>query len=126
MASHPARAPAPLRAHSRQRSAQSSVRVSSIVHGHGLADRVQRVARRSTRPFAPFRDDTAYQLGILLELYRPLRNAGYFFDDFFDQRPLAIQTADSGGAAALLHPGLRLGVRIHLVQGPHGTLAGVA
>src|ERR1700724_2486938 len=110
MAFHPAQAEARRPVASPQRSAQASIQVSSVVHGHGLTDRTQRIARRSPRTLASLGDDTAYQFGILLKLLRPFRDRGHFLDDLFDQRRLAFQAADTRAAATLLHPRLSVGV----------------
>src|SRR5258708_8890258 len=111
MAFHSAQAAARRPVASPQRSAQASIQVSStVIHGHGLTDRVQRIARRSPRALAPLGDDTAYQFGILFELLRPFRDRGHFLDDLFDQRRLAFQAADTRAAATRLHPGLSVGV----------------
>ena len=91
-----------------------------------MSDGIHGVARHGPRPLAPLRDDTAYQVRILLELLRPLGDAGHLLDDFLDERRLAFQAADSGGAAALLYPLLGLGCRIYFVQIPNRTFIGIA
>ena len=69
-----------------------------------------RIARRCARALATLGDDTPDQLGILLELLSALGDRRHLLDDLLDQRRLAFQAADPGGAATLLHPGLGVGV----------------
>src|ERR1700689_1254649 len=79
-------------------------------------------ACRGARLLPAFGQDGGDHVGIFLEFLRPLAHAGDLLDDAFDQRLLAIEAADAGGAAALIDPLPRGLVRIQLVQIPHRAL----
>src|SRR3984885_6471880 len=93
---------------------------------HRATHLIEGGACRGARLLPAFGQDGGDHVGIFLEFLRPLAHAGDLLDDAFDQRLLAIEAADAGGAAALIDPLPRGLVRIQLVQIPHRALLRVA
>src|SRR5882724_2412518 len=81
---------------------------------------------RIARLVGAFRNDTAHQLRIVLELLRPAAHARNLLHDLIDDRLLAVETADARRPAALVDPLAGAVVRVDLVQIPDGALLRVA
>src|SRR5690348_12105293 len=82
---------------------------------HGVPHGIHRGARGIARLLGALGHDVAHELGILLELLRAFADRGDLIDHLLDQRFLALETADAGGAAAVRGPGACLVARVDLV-----------
>src|SRR6185436_7789517 len=99
---------------------------STIRESHRLLHVIEGLARDASRLLAALGDDAAHQIRTVLELLRALPHRGDFLDHPLDEWLLAVEATNTGRAAAILHPCLRLGARVELVQIPHRTFFRIA
>src|SRR4051812_47252003 len=130
MASPPARAqaqrPAPRRRWTPLSSAQVCfLRAAPCSLGpevHRTTNFIERLSRRIARLVSTFRNDTAYELWILLEFLGPLAQVGNFLHHLVNHGLFAFETADASRATAFARPRPGCIVRVDLVQVPDGPL----
>ena len=82
--------------------------------------------RQLARPLAAVGNDVAHQARIVEVYLRALAHRLLFLEDGLDYRLFALQTADAGAAASLLHPVLDSIIRINFVEFPHRAFFRIA
>src|SRR5262252_1318300 len=98
----------------------------SVVQAHHLAHLPHRLAGDLARLVAAVGDEVADERGIVEVLLRPFAHRALLGQHFVDDRLLALETADAGATAPLLHPGLGWRVRVDEVELPHRAFVRIA
>src|SRR5688572_21435783 len=99
---------------------------SPVLQAHGLADLGHCLTRGLPRALATCANDATHELGVLLVFAGTLANGREILQHRLDERFLAVQATDARRTTTSLDPGLRLFVRIDLVQVPDRALVRVA
>src|SRR5690606_6186769 len=87
---------------------------------------LERLTGHIAGALAPFGDDAAHEVAILLELPSAFADHRDLGDDGIGQPLLAIETSNAGRSAALLHPLQGVRIRVNLVKLPRRAFFGVA